>query len=245
MTNAHMQHGEIAELLPWDSDFFNLRIARSTSSAANAQDLRQWSVNHDIDLLYHLADLDAAGANALSAAQFCFVDLQVLFDITISTARDIARPTPGPTAFVRPASSDDIVTLLPLARTAHRDSRFFVDPHLPADRCKDLFGTWLHNSFHGFADVVLVAEDEGQPCGYVTVSKAERKTTIGLIGVSEAHRGKGIGRALVNAAIQWCHQAQIDTMEVITQGQNIAAQRLYQSVGMKTRSMKPWFHLWP
>lgn len=243
MTSAVSGPPGIGTLLPWDSDFFELHIARSETTESTAQELRTWARQHDVDLLYHLADVDPASINDLVLNGFRFVDLQMTFEVRLEKCGDTDNGDSIPV--VHPASGPDIDALLPLARTAHVDSRFFADKNLADRRCEDLYAAWLFNSFNGFADIVLVANSHGDPSGYVTLSKSGSQGRIGLIAVAEEHRGKGLGRELVRAAKQWCLGADVHTLKVVTQGRNIGAQRLYQGLGMRTSSVRAWFHLWP
>lgn len=74
---------------------------------------------------------------------------------------------------------------------------------------------------------------------------AARLGSIGLIGVGARHRGSGLGAALVAAALDWLAAHGAGRAEVVTQGANVAAQRLYQRAGFVTREVGLWYHLWP
>jgi ribosomal protein S18 acetylase RimI-like enzyme len=45
-------------------------------------------------------------------------------------------------------------------------------------------------------------------------------------------------------ALDWFAQQQVDTVTVVTQGRNIAAQALYQRRGFITQSQQLWYHKW-
>jgi dTDP-4-amino-4,6-dideoxy-D-galactose acyltransferase len=68
--------------------------------------------------------------------------------------------------------------------------------------------------------------------------------SIGLVGVAEAARGRGLGGRLVAAALGWFAGQGVERVEVVTQGRNVAAQRLYQAHGFRTRRVEVSFHRW-
>lgn len=114
-----------------------------------------------------------------------------------------------------------------LARDAFADSRFYQDERFPRERVDAMFGRWLERS-----SVVLTDDDRR---GFITYDHGH----IGLVGVSAEARGAGLGVQLVNAA-----QARNPSLTVVTQGKNIAAQRLYQKCGFRTSAVKLWYHRW-
>jgi ribosomal protein S18 acetylase RimI-like enzyme len=93
---------------------------------------------------------------------------------------------------------------------------------------------------------VLVARDEGRAVGFVTcdVDAATNWGSIGLLGVDESARGRGVGRALTQGALAWFAQRALPGVTVITQGRNVVAQRLYQRCGFVTRSVRLYYHKW-
>ena len=150
---------------------------------------------------------------------------------------------PGVT--LREATLEDLPNLLPLARTVHVDSRFLADPAVPRDKAGELFAVWIRRSVErAIADVVFVAEAEGRAISYVTAKLAGGVGSIGLVGVGEAARGRGIGLATVQRALQWFHAHEAKEVRVVTQGRNVSAQRLYARCGFVTASCRLWFHRW-
>ncbi len=114
-----------------------------------------------------------------------------------------------------------------LARDAFADSRFYQDGRFPRERVDAMFVRWLERS-----SVVLTDDDRR---GFITYDQGH----IGLVGVAESARGAGLGVQLVQAA-----QARNPSLTVVTQGKNIAAQRLYQKCGFRTSAVKLWYHRW-
>jgi dTDP-4-amino-4,6-dideoxy-D-galactose acyltransferase len=49
---------------------------------------------------------------------------------------------------------------------------------------------------------------------------------------------------LVDQALAWFAQQKVTRVQVVTQGRNILAQRMYQRSGFVTHTVKLWYHRW-
>jgi ribosomal protein S18 acetylase RimI-like enzyme len=147
---------------------------------------------------------------------------------------------------IRPFRAEDVPSLEAIARVSYTDSRFYFDAHFPRERCDEFYATWTRNSCNGsgFADQVLIAEVDGLSMGYISCKCHGTIGHIGLVGVAEQTRGRSLGQALVNQALIWFTEQGMTAVEVVTQGRNIAAQRLYQRCGFLTASLQTWYHKW-
>ena len=76
---------------------------------------------------------------------------------------------------------------------------------------------------------------EGRVMGMLTVgmyaSPTGTKAWIEDVVVDESLRGSGLGRRLVNRAIDYCREEGIDTVYLTSNSKRVAANALYQSVG--------------
>jgi dTDP-4-amino-4,6-dideoxy-D-galactose acyltransferase len=133
-----------------------------------------------------------------------------------------------------------------LAARSHYDSRFYADGRFPKDGCDRLFRTWIERSCtdHSFAQAVFVPEVEGKPAGYITLGVKNGIGDIGLIAVEQCYRGQGIGNALLFRSLEWFRNQGVRKVEVVTQGRNINALRMYEKAGFRLESMRLWFHWW-
>lgn len=236
---------EPAQILAWDSEFFGCRIARAregTFDADELADLETWCAARQVDCLYLLADAtDRCISDLLQDRGFRVVDVRLTLDCRLVASRSSTVPRQE----VRFARADDLSDLAPIARRAHLDSRFYFDSRFADDRCDDLYEQWLARSIDGWADAVLVAEHGGRAAGYVTCHRGNSGVgSIGLMGVGESARGVGLGRRLISAALDWFTVQGLERVEVLTQGRNVPAQRLYQSHGFRTLHVAWWFHWW-
>jgi ribosomal-protein-alanine N-acetyltransferase len=85
-------------------------------------------------------------------------------------------------------------------------------------------------------DGVFVAEDESKRIvGYVT-TRLDAVSGIGWIpnlAVDPAHRGQGLGRALLEHALDFFRQRKMTVAKIETLEQNPIGQKLYPSLGFK------------
>jgi ribosomal protein S18 acetylase RimI-like enzyme len=152
-----------------------------------------------------------------------------------------AEPVPG----LRPATEADIPALERIAAASFHGTRYTSDPRFPADAVARLYPTWITNSVRGYADAVLVAEQAGAVAGFISCHRGESgEGSIGLVGVDAGARGGGMGAQLVHGALGWLAGAGCRDASVVTQGSNVAAQRLYQRAGFVTRRVSLWYHRW-
>jgi ribosomal protein S18 acetylase RimI-like enzyme len=238
------------EYLEWDSRFFGLRIARFRGRRLDVDALARaqaYCREERIDCLYFLADSGSPETHRLAqAAGFQFVDVRVTLERPL--AGYAIRPAPA----VREHRPSDRERLREIARVSHHDSRFYADPRFARPLCDGLYATWIDRSCDGWADCVLVAEAEGVPAGYLSCHLQSAAGSIGqslagsigLVAVDGAYRGRGLGGQLVHAACAFFQARGMERATVVTQGRNIASQRLYQRCGFFTSEMQFWYHYW-
>jgi dTDP-4-amino-4,6-dideoxy-D-galactose acyltransferase len=236
----------LPEILPWDTNFFGVRIARLNGeqlTEAQAEEVDIWCKEQVVGCLYFLCDpTDFTTTSTAEKHGFHFVDVRMTLD---TTPGKLTGDLPASTA-IRPARPEDVTVLQRIAGEVHRDTRFSYDPNFPDDRVTALYETWIKVSCEGNANLVLVAEDGDTPVGYVTchLDKDIQNGRIGLVGVDNRAQGKGFGNALIMNALQWFRDQKMRTVSVVTQGRNYAAQRLYQRCSFRTQSIKLWYHKW-
>jgi ribosomal protein S18 acetylase RimI-like enzyme len=82
---------------------------------------------------------------------------------------------------------------------------------------------------------VFVAEEGGEVIGYVT-TRLDRFTRIGRIpnlAVDARHRGRGLGSALIECALQWMRAQGMAMAKIETLVQNERGQALYPRFGFR------------
>ena len=233
-----------AEVLPWDSEFFGVRVARAldteTFGPGAGRALVEWCHAERVRWLYALLPSMPAAIQEAEATDFA------LTDVRVELAGPTDRIASGPVGATRPVRDTDLPALRRLARVSHTDSRFFSDPKLPDGQAARLFERWIERDCA--IDVggwVGVIDAGGTPSGYITARlDDQRRGWIRLIAVAAEARGRGLGTALVAEAGRWLLTQGVEEVRVVTQGRNLGAQRLYQQAGFRTASLKLWYHRW-
>lgn len=244
---------EPCQVLAWDSEFWGFAIAKVTGGrldAALAGEIDRWCSEQSIRCLYFLASSDDPVTVSVAEAEgFRFVDVRMTFVLndpgrarSLEPDEVLARSNWQ----VRLAQAEDVELLAGLARSLYTDSRFYHDGNFPRERCDLLYQTWIRKSCAGWADAVLVAERSGERAGYLTchIEKGRQAGRVGLVGVAATARGQGVGQGLVRSALTWFRSRDVHFVRVVTQGRNVAAQRLYQTCGFVTESLGLWYHKW-
>lgn len=229
------------QLLAWDTEFFGFRIGRVQQSAFTSADVRyvlDWCAQQRIVCLYLLADSrDGATTRAVEDAGFHLADIRVTLE---RSSTESAPPPPG----LRLATEADIPELAAMAAAHHTLSRFYFDPGFPRERCGALYADWIEKSCRGDAQAVFVAEEDRRIAGYITCHHEPTVGRIGLAGVVDWARQRGVGARLVTGSLDYFRSQGVDRVTVVTQGRNIAAQRLYETCGFRIRSVELWHHWW-
>ncbi len=239
---------QFIEVLAWDSKHFGCRIARARRrqvDLSSCKDLVAECQSHDIDCLYFLADAsDQTTIAALQSCGFDFVDIRITLSAQYNVLPAIGRLD---SIRFRLGQERDLGQLLPIAGASYSQSRFYIDRRFGHDRATQMFQIWLRKSFGKAPDAaVVVAERNDSAVGFVTchLHKPPGEGNIGLVGVAESARGLGCAGGMIKYAARWFAGQGLHRLNVVTQGRNIAAQRLYQRSGFVTRSVELWFHKW-
>jgi dTDP-4-amino-4,6-dideoxy-D-galactose acyltransferase len=219
------------QLLPWDTEFFGVEIARATVARPDAlASMIAAAQERDVQCMYVV--VPEAEANAVGAAIRAGSVLTAL-RLELDHDGDAAAKWPRD---VRMAGPDDSDRVLELSVALARFSRFAQDRRFPSDRIEEMYRTWALNDLqHGD---VIVGNDGG---GVVALSRRAQALAVDLVYVEDSARGAGLARALLDAVIA---TAGGDVVTVATDVRNVQAVRLYESAGFRARSLDAILHLW-
>jgi dTDP-4-amino-4,6-dideoxy-D-galactose acyltransferase len=232
-------------VLGWDTKFWGRRIARLEETIVTPSSLRAidaWCADNRVACVFLLvAASDRVSTRAAEQAGFFFTDVRMTFRAAVADRQSVSLRQG-----LRLARSGDRGRLAELARVSHGSTRFFHDPNFNDERCRDLYAQWMLSSLDGVADAVIVAEADGTAVGYVTceLDAGEDSGRIGLIAVEPSSQGRGLGSTLCEAALDWFAAEGALSVEIVTQGSNVSAQRVFQASGARTVSTELWFHKW-
>ncbi|MCY4018848.1 MAG: GNAT family N-acetyltransferase [Chloroflexi bacterium] len=239
---------QLVRFLPWDTNHFGYRIGRANIHCLDEESyqlLKDSCKKVEIDCLYFLADAsDQASILELQRHGFIFVDIRSTLELKVP-----GPPTPQSNgdAIIRSSSVGDLETLAAIARDSFMSTRFYTDPFLNNEKASTMYQIWLTKSVTtDYADRVVVAEVNRKSVGFVTchLDRVSSEGKIGLVALARSAQGKGLSQTMVLYALEWFLDQGMKSVSVITQGHNIAAQRLYQRCGFLTRSTELWFHKW-
>jgi RimJ/RimL family protein N-acetyltransferase len=89
---------------------------------------------------------------------------------------------------------------------------------------------------------VFVADDDGDIVGRLSLARdphpaSRHVADLGLMVAAE-HRGRGIGRQLLEAAVEWSRRSEIRKLELHVFPHNAPALRLYESFGFEREGFR-------
>jgi dTDP-4-amino-4,6-dideoxy-D-galactose acyltransferase len=232
--------------LPWDTEFFERQVAIASEASYTTRtfyEMLDAAKEAGTECLYLL--VSAAGTHTLGLAQEAgsrLVDIRVTLTQWLAGGK---HSDPDSQLVIRRAHEEETNLLVRMASDCFTDTRFYRDPGFTKAQCDGLYRTWIEKSCQGWADVVLVSELDQDPVGFISCHLEEDgHGKIGLVCVRGAARGRGAGRQLVNAALDWFEENAANRASVVTQGSNIAALQLFQRCGFAVTSIDVWFHKW-
>ncbi len=256
--------------LNWDSGFFRMKIAKVTASRLNermASFIDDWCAANSVRCLYYLCDCDHAESVSIAEAHgFHFTDIRLTLEADLEGHPQVHQgghpeshleghqgghqeghsQQRGTGPDIRECATQDLPGIRAIAGRSYVMSRYYYDGHFSKEMLERFYSDWLEGTFRSPQGKVFVAHRDGKPVGYVSgeVDSAAGHGRIILVGVDEASSGDGTGRRLVDAMLGWMQGRGSYTVEVVTQGRNIPAQRLYQKCGFKIVSAHIWYHKW-
>ncbi|UCC89629.1 MAG: GNAT family N-acetyltransferase [Anaerolineales bacterium] len=136
---------------------------------------------------------------------------------------------------IRPATKDDALAAVDLMTQLAEYAGEIVDAGV-----EDRFRTMLELPQHA----IFVAEDErGLAVGLLSASlrwtlwHAGPCMIIEELIVDEEARGQGVGRALIQAALDWARGQGCSEVEVSTEQANVKAQAFYRQLGFESTAL--------
>lgn len=212
--------------LEWDSALFNRAIGVLECAAASVEAEVAAAVRDGYAYLICKPAMDDAPLmRALGQARFYVSDQGVTWATPTRAFQPVTASASTP---VVEAGTADIPALQRMIRGMFLDSRFYNDPFYSFEEADLLHAEWISNSVKRTAADGVLWIPSG---GFVTMKRRPSGGEVVLIGVDTAQRRRGVGRALLTAAMRWFGQAGVELVTVRTQLRNIRASRFYQAHG--------------
>jgi dTDP-4-amino-4,6-dideoxy-D-galactose acyltransferase len=229
------------EKLNWDSNFFETEVYKVTD-INSAEEVSKLKIGLTVGQLAYIFSPEE-----IKYVDLNLVDEKVLYALSLPLQASNLKS-------IKSTSSVGIKTftgnvpcnmLRKLAIQSGKYSRFFVDKKCPVEKAESLYNIWIERSVSGeIASEVLVAVQESNVIGMITLKLKDNVGDIGLIAVDTNKRGLGIGKSLLINAIDYFRKNGIDKVTVVTQGRNIAACKTYESLGFKVANKEYIYHYW-
>jgi len=140
---------------------------------------------------------------------------------------------------VRPATADDAANI---GRLLHDFNTEYDDPTPGPDKLADRIELLLAG---GETAVLLADSGATRPDGLAVLRfrpalwSEALECYLAELYVVPAMRGRGLGRALMNAAMELARERGADYMDLGTAETDVAARSLYESLGFSNREGKP------
>jgi ribosomal protein S18 acetylase RimI-like enzyme len=231
------------KLLKWDSDFFGISTAIITEDSLDDNELSSILKDlsgQNVQLVYWPSSLDIRSKHAALSNRGLHVDRKVTFVM--------------PSEAVKWHNNDIIILeysgpmtdkIRSLAIQCGHYSRFNIDTFIPSGAGHRLYIEWLSKSIaKDVADMVFIAKIQDEIVGIITLGNKNGAGDIGLLSIDQSFRGKSIGTQLVYSAQRWFVDNGFKSLQVVTQGNNIGARKLYEKCGYKIGLEQEYYHFW-
>jgi ribosomal protein S18 acetylase RimI-like enzyme len=239
---------------PRESELFGVRIASAepTSVARVAQatvNAREWGAELLV-LRVNAEQQDLVQAAEHRGGRMC--DTLLTLTRTVTPADDVAVTWPaGLSPDVATVADADALHVLGKAAFAEFAGHWHADPRLDNTLATELYGRWaadLARHTTANAPVLLARTGDGKPCGFLALATDDDGWHVPLTGVHPDCRGRGLLRALLQAAMAHIARALPaggrTTFAYETQAVNWPALRVVTAAGFVPSAARMTFHLW-
>lgn len=238
----------LVELMEWDTSFFGFKVARlHEEGPEKLKQVRDICFKEHIRLLISRFSTDNVHfAHELEGHGFELMDTVTIYRLNLADARVASIPVP---AIIRPCLKSEAGDLATIARTVYANhvGHFHNDPRLDRDKCNDLYAELARNSCldENLADIMLVAEMEGKIVGFHSHKIIQPNELRGVLsGVSHQAQGKGIGKALILATINWGKSQGLEWIEESPHVNNYVMHKIMVEFGFRLCASFYTFHKW-
>lgn len=241
-------YGRTPSMLDWDTKHFAIPIASfGPESPADVPPAVAWGRDKGIVLM--MARCDTARSDVVHALEtlgFQLMDTYVRYEFDFSKKEIQEDRSAIP---VRSFGPDDVPQIERVAAESFGGyvGHFHADPRLPRDRSDAVYSEWAANSCRDkqLADDVLIAVRDGEILGFATMKGISQTESEGIIfGVAPKAQGLGIYRSFMVNGMRWSKDRGYAKMEVGTQVNNYAVQKVWQRLGFEIHGSGYTFHRW-
>jgi dTDP-4-amino-4,6-dideoxy-D-galactose acyltransferase len=227
--------------LLWDSGLFGFNVCRIENSIKGTDDLKSVELTMEkgsYKLAYHS-----------SPYLLKMIEIPTLEVKLVDKKTTYVKETNGSllyhSAVKQYASDTPSIKLLNLAVQSGKYSRFNIDKNIDNKKFEELYRIWITRSVRKeIASEVFVYSQGKGIAGCITVGQKYNRADVGLVAVDSQQRGKGIGKAMMQHAEKWVFDNGQNEIQVVTQGDNTPACRLYEHLGYTRDTVEFFYHIW-
>jgi dTDP-4-amino-4,6-dideoxy-D-galactose acyltransferase len=230
------------EKIKFDSELFGFNVAKILPTELSKFELNaivKQLKTEKIKLVYWAAKNDFS--ETLTDVKLIFCGKRVTYFRELAQEKTVLT-TFSVAEYQEPIANQDLESLV---FSAGRYSHFKIDSNFPLDLFHKLYRKWIDNSVKKInAKKVLVIKDGQKILAMITLGVKDGRGDIGLLAVDPKAQGKGLGKTLVIAGINFFIEQGLKIAQVVTQGENQEACALYQKCGFKQEKVESYYHLW-
>ncbi|WP_340677841.1 dTDP-4-amino-4,6-dideoxy-D-galactose acyltransferase [Paraglaciecola sp.] len=223
--------------LTWDSAFFlknmaHLNFVEGASGAASLSDFELVQAKVSTENYEQMSILNTLG--------FQLAEGEIDFSMWVmdKTSTDSSE-TSGAITLADFADIDKIKTIVENNFTMSR----YRQPWFTAKERDSFYQLWAEKAIKGtFDDVCLIVKTGLIIKGFVTLKVVNSIARIGLISVAPNFKQQGVGKSLLQMAVNYCQIHNVRQLLVATQLANTTAIRLYSKFGFSINTLSYWFY---
>jgi dTDP-4-amino-4,6-dideoxy-D-galactose acyltransferase len=231
------------EILDWDSNFFGFKVARINLDHTSPVDLDgvfEEIKKERVRLVYLSSPVRLNNDQSISLNYS-----GVFVDEKITYVKDIEEACYNCENIIKFEQLEPTSQMISLAYESGVYSRFKVDDKIGSEKFEELYKLWIENSVNkSIASDVLIYSKNSQILGLITLGEKNSVGDIGIVSVDARARGIGIGKELIYSAISLFEKNGYSKVQVVTQGDNIPACKLYERCGFNVEKVEYLYHYW-
>lgn len=231
----------VVERLAWDSDFFGYEVGKIDLKKHISLDFQEFLDSASKFKLVYIFSKYSINYDLINR-----VDEKIIFEKTIDFQIE-ENNNKGIEVQSFNENDHSLLEIKKLALESGIYSRFYLDKNFKQNEFEKLYISWIEQSINKKIafDVIVATDNNKTILGFITLNKKnENIAEIGLVAVSEASRGKGIAKKLLNYSFKKAKKLGFETIQVVTQNENIPAMKLYESVGFEIKEKTFVYHYW-
>ena len=244
-----MSKTNLVNLLQWDSQFFGFAVAQIYGNQINKyaiKEIFEFCDSNKVKLLQFKCDNhDRASVLLAEQNRFHFADTRMNYSLKINRGQ-FQLPDSVIDYSFRLGEKRDLPILEDIAQDLYLESRYHFDKNFPQDRVRFFYSNWIKKAVLGtFDDLAWVITKHDHPVGFCSIVFREPNIAqIGLVGLHPLETGKGLGKYLMANVLHSLEKSDVKQVDVVTQGRNYSAQRLYQRAGFTIDNIETYYHKW-